>query len=84
MRSLMFKRLIIFGRRYILALIILLFPLLSQTIISSVIPTSSVLENKSEIVITELPSYKFDISNYGPEQIFLYSLTIYPEFYKFP
>ncbi len=75
MRSLIFKRLIIFGRRYILALIILLFPLLSQTIISSVIPTSSVLENKSEIVISELSSYKFDISNYGPEQIFLYSLN---------
>ena len=75
MRTLLFKRLIIFGRRYILALIILLFPLLSQTIISSVIPTSSILENKTEVIIKELPAFKFDINYYGNQQTFLYSIN---------
>ena len=75
MRSLLFKRLIIFGRRYILALIILLFPLLSQTIISSVIPTSSILENKTDVVIKELQSLKVDITNYGNAHKFIYNVN---------
>lgn len=75
MRSLLFKRLIIFGRRYILALIILLSPLLSQTIISSVLPTSSILENKTNVVIKELQTLRIDINNYGAGQTLIYGVN---------
>ncbi len=79
-QALLFKRLIIFGRRYILALIIVLVPVLLSIIICILITPSLILDNarQSTPKNARLKSLKFDISNYGAQEIPYYTSNLNP------
>ena len=70
MITLLSKRILIFYRRYILAITMLLFPCLLQIIICVLIPSSSVLDaSKNVVPVKSLGNLELDINKYGDTNI---------------
>ena len=71
-KSLCLKRLLIFSRRYIIALCALFLPVIVQALLSKYIPsTSLVITNAFDSLINRkhIPTYKMDILNYGKQKL---------------
>ena len=64
-RFLLYKRLVIFVRRYLLAFTILVVPAFLEVIIALLIPASTILEEEYLEGFTEYGSFNLDINSYG-------------------
>ena len=64
-RSLWTKRFWIFFRRYVLAIVILLLPMLMEGILAGIIPSSSTLINSIRGIVSNSGSYELSMTDYG-------------------
>jgi hypothetical protein len=71
-KSLLIKRFIIFYRRFFLAIITLLLPVLFQGLLSYFIPSSSILINNKVEKTKGYGSLQLDITSYGPQELTYY------------
>ncbi|RNA03981.1 ATP-binding cassette sub-family A member 3-like [Brachionus plicatilis] len=78
MKSLLYKRLIIFLRRYLLALVILICPLIFQLIIVSIIPSSNSVIDKIGKTENSYGIFDLDIKKYNSHEIPFYTIDTSP------
>lgn len=62
----------VFLRRYILAVVILFFPLLFQLVLVSIIPASTAVLDKLGKTVNNYGEFKLDINRYGTQDIIYY------------
>ncbi len=64
--SLIVKRFYIFYRRFILAIVVLLFPLLLEAILTALLPSQSTLQNSIKRQVSSQSNYSLSITNNAP------------------
>jgi hypothetical protein len=72
MKMLIVKRFWTFIRRYILALIILIFPFVSEAIIAALIPTQTNIINSIRGTVSTNGAYELSLKNYSKQTIPVY------------
>nr|APD26547.1 ATP-binding cassette transporter subfamily A member 3-like X1 protein [Brachionus koreanus] len=77
-KSLLYKRLIIFLRRYLLALVILICPLVFQLVIVSIIPSSNSVIDKIGKTENSYGTFELDINKYTSHAIPFYTIDASP------
>lgn len=73
-KCLLFKRFLVFRRRYILGAMILVLPILFQFLLTLIIPASSAVVDEVGQTVKNNGIMKLDVLNYGPQEI-LYKLN---------
>nr|QUF59429.1 ATP-binding cassette transporter Abca3-like1 [Brachionus angularis] len=68
-KTLLYKRLIVFTRRYILAAVILAIPFVFQLILVCIIPSSSSVIDRLGKTVNNYGIFKLDINRYGSQEI---------------
>lgn len=69
-RSLLYKRFVVFRRRYILGAMILVLPILFQLILAIIIPSSSAVVDEVGQTVQSEGRVSMDVRNYGSQELY--------------